>query len=98
MMFPKQKPIRLHGEALRRLVSEVFERDNHSCIICGRFVEDGVKPHHEPPGAGRKSDELNKMVLLCNECHYQRHHGLHSGEIKEMCEAYLGGEECGILN
>lgn len=91
-MFAKRGIVRLHGKALLELVAAVFERDKHSCVVCGRWVEDGVKPHHEPPAAGRKSDELGKMVLLCNCCHYERHHGARSGVIKASVERYLRNE------
>lgn len=89
MMFPKAKIVRHHGEALRRLVYDVFARDRHSCIVCKKWVEDGIKPHHEWAGNGRKSDSLDKMVLLCNECHYERHHGKRSAEIRRICREYL---------
>lgn len=88
-MISKTKLIRLKGQALRDLVARVFDRDQHRCVYCLRWVEDGVKPHHEPCGAGRKSDELGKMVLLCNECHYERHHGKESPKVKEKVEQYL---------
>lgn len=88
-MLNKTNLKRLHGKELRLLVAQVFERDNHECVVCGRWVEDGIKPHHEPCGAGRKSDELNKMVLLCNECHFERHHGKHSRDVEKIIEQYL---------
>lgn len=90
MMFPKHRQVRLRGEALRRLVAEVYERDQHKCVVCGRWVEDGHKPHHEPPGFGRKSDEIGKMVLLCDACHYERHHGKNAAAIQDEIERYLG--------
>ena len=88
-MLNKTNLIRLHGKALQRLVMQVFARDNHECVVCGAWVESGIKPHHEPCGAGRKSDELNKMVLLCNACHYERHHGKNPNFYKEKIEQYL---------
>lgn len=94
-MLEKSKQVRLRGEALRGLVDAVYERDQHKCVVCGRWVEDGHKPHHEPPGAGRKSDELDKMVLLCDECHYKRHHAGDAGIVRDKIERYLAwmGEE-----
>ena len=87
-MISKNKPVRLKGEALRNLVAQVYERDQHKCVVCFRWVPDGHKPHHEPCGAGRKSDEIEKMVLLCDECHYQRHHGKNAAEVKDKIERY----------
>lgn len=90
MQIPKVKRVRLHGDALRELVDSIFVRDHHRCIVCGAWVEDGVKPHHFPQGA-LKSDEADHMVLLCYRCHGLAHRGSH-GEIKAIkarCESYL---------
>ena len=87
-MNPKQKLIRLSGQALRNLVALVYERDQHKCVVCGRWVQDGVKPHHEPCGSGRKSDEFWKMFLLCDECHYKRHHTGEAMSIKDKIIRY----------
>lgn len=81
--------VRLKGKALRVLVERIYERDGHCCVVCGKWVEPGQKPHHEPPGAGRKSDEIDKMALLCYECHFKRHHGKECREIKRKVEDYL---------
>lgn len=90
MMIPKVTTVRLKGVPLKKLVEAVYKRDNHECIICGAWVEDGVKPHHEPQGS-RKSDELDKMVLLCMRCHHERHSGKKSEEIRLQVEKYLQG-------
>lgn len=88
-MIPKKKQVRLTGQALRNLVALVYERDRHKCVYCGEWVADGRKPHHEPCGAGRKSDELGKMALLCDKCHYERHHGANANLIKDKVLRYL---------
>ena len=92
MMYQKQKQIRLKGKALAYLIKQVFERDNHCCVVCRRWVEDGVKPHHAYPGYGRKSDELGQMVLLCYECHQAAHFGKNSAEINAKIREYLSGD------
>lgn len=92
MQIPKTRLIRLHGKALANLVNEVYKRDRGHCIICGRPVPMGTKPHHCPQGA-LKSDELGKMALLCNRCHDLAHTG-HHGEVQRIKRAvmdYLGG-------
>lgn len=88
-MFAKAKLIRLKGKALLALVKQIYERDQHRCVVCGKWVEDGKKPHHEPCGAGRKSDEFWKMVLLCDECHYKRHHTEEAMKIKDVIIRYI---------
>lgn len=88
-MIAKDKRIRLKGKALAKLNSDIYERDGGVCIICGRFVMPGTKFHHEPCGS-RKSDEIEKGVLLCGGCHHQRHFG----EVKvyrRKVKAYLEG-------
>ena len=88
-MIPKTKIIKLSGSKLAELNSAVYERDNGCCVVCSRYVESGTKFHHEPCGAGRKSDEITKAVLLCGECHYKRHHTGEARVVKEKIEEYL---------
>ena len=83
MMFPKYKSVRLVGEALRRLVMRVWDRDEGLCVVCGRWVEEGTKPHHEPPKSQGGEDIEGDLLLLCDFCHYERHHGRRSREVKE---------------
>ena len=89
MKFQKNKLVRLKGKAQLALMALVYERDKHCCVVCGRWVKDGTKYHHEPCGAGRKSDEIGKVALLCDECHYKRHHTEEAMAIKEKVERYL---------
>ena len=35
------------------------------------------------------ADEIGKVALLCDECHYKRHHTEEAMEIKETVERYL---------
>lgn len=87
-MIMKTKLVHLHGEKLRKLNMAIHERDNNCCIICGRYVQPGEKFHHEPCGA-MKSDEINKGVTLCYDCHAARHFGKNSNEIKSQIKEYL---------
>lgn len=89
MRYKKAKQQKLSGKALRELVALVYERDQHKCAVCGRWVEDGVKPHHVIYKSHGGDDSLDNIVLLCNECHYQVHHGLHSAETKDKIRRYL---------
>lgn len=89
MMFPKKKQIRLKGKALADLVRKVFERDNHCCVVCGRWVEDGVKPHHACYKSRGGGDTIDNLVVLCNDCHFAVHHGKNSSEVKDKISEYL---------
>lgn len=88
MIFGKSKRVRLKGRALSRLNSAIHTRDHDRCVVCGAWVHPSVKFHHEPCGVNR-SDEEQKGVVLCDICHFQRHNGKNSGEIREKIREYL---------
>lgn len=89
-MFAKNKQVRLKGKALSELVALVYERDQHKCVVCCQWVEDGHKPHHVKYKSHGGGDTLDNMILLCDSCHYQVHHGKDSEKIKDLIERYLG--------
>lgn len=84
----KTKRIKLTGKKLRQLNAAIHHRDQHRCIICGAYVEPGRKFHHEPCGIYR-SDEIEKGVLLCDACHFKRHHTGDAAYIREKIITYL---------
>lgn len=87
----KLKKVRLKGKPLAQLNTDIYERDGHICIIrgYGRYVLPGVKFHHEPCG-NLKEDRIERGCLLCERCHYIRHHGRDGlVEIKQQCIEYL---------
>lgn len=88
-MFLKKKQVRLVGESMRRLVNEVYERDQHKCVICQKWVEYGHKPHHVLYKSHGGGDTLDNMVLLCNDCHHEVHCGKKQMELKDKLERYL---------
>lgn len=87
-MLQKKQRVKLYGQKLKKLNHDIFERDNYTCIICGAYVSDEHKFHHEPCGI-EKSDELSGGVVLCDQCHYERHNTDKLKEIKTKCEDYL---------
>lgn len=66
MEFRKTKRVKLTGKYLKALYKIVYKRDAGQCVCCGAPVEYGVKFHHEPCGS-YKSDEPEKLVMLCPE-------------------------------
>ena len=70
-------------------LDDIYARDGGRCVRCGRPIAYGVKYHHEPCGIYR-SDEENKVVMLCEECHYIRHH-VSPAKVQPDCVAYLQG-------
>lgn len=87
-MFTKNKATRLTGKKLRQLNETISERDGQCCVVCGAWVEPGTKFHHEPCGIN-KQDKEQCGVLLCHACHYARHNGSNSTEIKNKAREYL---------
>ena len=79
---------RLTGLKMATLNHKIHERDGNRCIICGRYVDPGCKFHHEPCGINKK-DQLAFGVLLCYDCHQERHFGKDSVKIKGQAELYL---------
>lgn len=86
-LIPKTKIIRLKGQKLAKLNERIHQRDQHKCIYCGNRVDPGEKFHHEHNGI--KSDQIEYGVLLCMDCHTERHHGKKCNDIKEYCRKYL---------
>ena len=91
-MIPKHKQVRLKGKALADLMKSVYERDGHCCVVCGRWVEDGHKAHHEPAKSKGGQDVIEHLVLLCDKCHYTRHHGTNGYAVREAAENYLNAK------
>lgn len=87
-MLQKKQRVKLYGQKLRNLNHNIFERDGYKCIICGKYVDDSHKFHHEPCGQD-KSDEMSGGVVLCDSCHYARHNTDRLKEIKDKCRRYL---------
>lgn len=75
------------GQKLAKLNERIHQRDQHKCIYCGDRVDPGEKFHHEHNGI--KSDQIEYGVLLCMDCHTERHHGKKCNDVKEYCRKYL---------
>lgn len=69
VMLPKKKRIKLSVGQKIALRKAIFERDHNNCVICGKKAEHW---HHHPFGSA-KSDEINKGVALCGDCHNKLH-------------------------
>lgn len=88
-MIPKNKRVRLTGKRASEFHRKIYVRDRGKCIYCGKPVPYGIKHHHEPCGP-YKSDEEEKAVMLCNDCHYQRHNSPKTSKaIERYCVKYL---------
>lgn len=73
-------------EAVKR---EVWERDNHCCILCGSPY---AKPnaHYIPRSQGGLGIVQN-VVTLCFDCHNRYDHTTERKAVREQIRAYLDG-------
>ena len=86
-MLAKNKRVRLHGAALRKLYEYVYDRDSFQCCLCGRSVEYGTPPHHCRFGRD-KEDTKENLVTLCGD-HHLAAHGHGQKEIEHRCLEYI---------
>ena len=55
----------------------VFARDDYKCICCGKSaIKDGVilKIHHLGYLIGDRTNRMNNLATVCNECHTSKNH------------------------
>lgn len=75
---------------------KVYERDNHRCIVCGRFIRfdgrhyigGGPHCHYIRRSQGGLGIEEN-IVTLCDECHRDFDEGEFRQAIKDWISEYL---------
>ncbi len=79
------------NQALRK---KVFERDNFTCQKCK--IQDKtaklLEVHHIIPLYSEGKDELNNLIILCNDCHH------FAPNTREELEEYLKEEMEGTLS
>ena len=63
----RKKKGRLSGKAKKDLQIAVLERDNFTCLNCGRYTE--ASPHHWPKISQGGQDIAEHMYTLCIICH-----------------------------
>jgi len=65
----------------------IQKKTNNRCCICGTWQY--LQIHHIIFRSQGGSNNYENLVLLCNTCHYQIHHGLKSKEYQEQTYKYL---------
>ena len=88
-MIAKNKPVRITGKKMAELNAAIHQRDS-GCVLCRRWVDPGEKFHHEPCGPF-KQDRVDCGVILCGNCHHERHFGQNPNDFRDRIERYLGG-------
>lgn len=86
-MIARHNIIRLKGKKLAAFNNKVYERDGGRCVVCHKYVPPGTKIHHE--WSYLKSDVIEECATVCNECHYQRHHGKLLAWVRQRIREYL---------
>lgn len=61
------------GPKWRRTAAEVYRRDDYTCQECGD-TDTEIHAHHITPihSGGLKYD-MDNIIVLCAECHYEAH-------------------------
>jgi 5-methylcytosine-specific restriction endonuclease McrA len=80
MKFPKHKPIRLKGKALKALRESAYQRDLGRCVKCdkplplyGDIFTRAHLSHIKSRGAGG-GDTLENTQIKCYQCHIVKEH------------------------
>lgn len=69
----------------------VWERDNHKCVICGKYVTVAcANAHYIKRSQGGLGIEQN-IVTLCLKCHYEEDFGKDTKLYEEMIKKHLKG-------
>jgi len=60
----------LYGEDWTRRRWEVYDRDEHRCVRCGKMLEfHQAEIDHKIPRSKCRDDRLQNLVTLCAGCH-----------------------------
>lgn len=92
----KKQPIKgkKHSQTKKYEISpkvkvNVWERDNHKCIFCGKYVDwTKANAHYIPRGLGGLGIEEN-IFTACDDCHREQDNGLNSDVLTEYARIYL---------
>lgn len=72
----------------RKVKKEVAERDNYTCVLCGRYP--AADAHHVIFRSKQGEDCKENIVCLCRNCH-DKAHGIHAKVIQTELISYLKG-------
>lgn len=68
---------------------EVYERDNHRCILCGN---PNVQVAHYIPRSRLGLGIAENLVCLCVVCHFETDNGKNTKQYQKKIETYLKGK------
>jgi len=94
--YTKNKPIKgkkhkiTKATEIRRKVKQiVWERDNHKCIYCGKYVPIEYANSHYIKRSQLGMGVPENIVTACPECHYEYDFGANSDKMKNYTKKYL---------
>ena len=70
---------------------EVWERDAHKCIICGKLVPWNLANAHFIPRSAGGLGIVENIFTACQDCHREQDNGLNSKLYTDKVENYLKG-------
>ena len=68
---------RLSEKEIKELKKEIRQRDRYRCVIDGKHTGEVHEVLQKSSGAPRSSVVFRKeyMACVCNQCHFDAHHG-----------------------
>jgi 5-methylcytosine-specific restriction endonuclease McrA len=67
----------------------VWDRDNHKCIYCGKYVPKSCANAHFIKRSQGGLGIPENVVALCPKCHYEEDHGQNTKDYENYIEEYL---------
>lgn len=94
--YKNKKPIPIHKKtrtiatSIKKSVKEiVWERDNHQCILCGKYVPLECACCHFIPRSQGGLGIPENIFTACNNCHNEQDNGKYTLELGNRVEQYL---------
>ena len=79
---PYRERLKRNSVDWRKLVDELYKRENHFCQGCGKWLRRcEAAPHHIKTVGAFGGDVLENLAMLCKECHE-----VTSKEVSELLE------------
>ena len=67
----------------------VWDRDQHKCIYCGKYVSKSCANAHFIKRSQGGLGIPENVVTLCPKCHYEEDHGQNTKDYENYIEEYL---------
>lgn len=78
-------------EIPKKVKVQVWERDLHKCILCGKLVSWNLANAHFIPRSAGGLGIVENIFTACEDCHREQDNGLNSKLYTDKVENYLKG-------